>query len=153
MADGFQFRLDLDAEQRRIQRLALFLQDLRSFWPTVVPLVTGWWRSQFESEGQFAGRPWAPLSPAYANWKAAAYPGKGILQAAGALRQAASRPERDAQPRSLTLTITDDKLPYHQTGTRRMPTRPLVFDTLPPFAERELESAADRYIADLLRRL
>lgn len=138
---------------RFYRRVELLLSDLRPFWPLVVPIVTGWWRMQFETEGGFAGRPWAALSPAYAEWKQANFPGKPILQADGALRQAASRPSRLATPHSLTLTIDDEKLEFHQDGTPRMPARPLVFgDPLPPAAALEVQAAADRYVGDFLRR-
>jgi hypothetical protein len=145
---------DSDA-RRRIDRLALFLTDLRAFWPMLVPVATGWWRQQFESEGGFAGQPWASLSPSYAAWKSAHYPGKPILQATGAMRQAASRPERFTSPISLTLTITDPKIAYHEEGTGRMPARPLVFGdpVLPVAAQEELQAVADAYIHDLLGRI
>lgn len=138
----------------RLERLAIFMQDLRPFWPLVVPLVTGWWRRQFDTEGEFAGQRWAPLAPAYAIAKQKRYPGRGLLVASGAMRQAVSNPSRAVTPTMLTLTIDDDKLGYHQTGTDRMPARPLVFgEPLPAQAEAELQDAADSYMADLLRRI
>lgn len=153
--------------EEQIRRLTLQLIDLRGFWPMVVPVFVGWMRQQFDTAGAFAGRPWAPLSPTYASWKARHAPGKGLLVFAGGIRQAASRPERTATPRSLTLTIDDSKwghgpkkkpgpvLEYHQEGIAgRLPARPLVFGSpLPPAAALELDGAADRYVADLLRRL
>src|SRR5436309_2615793 len=84
VADEFRVVISGDDElDRRIGRLSLFLQDLRSFWPLVVPVVTGWWRSQFESEGAFAGRPWAPLNPDYLARKQAMGLRTSILQASG----------------------------------------------------------------------
>lgn len=153
--------------EEQIRRLSMQLTDLRGFWPMLVPVVTGWWRQQFETEGAFAGRPWAPLSPAYAAWKSAHAPGKGLLIFAGGIRQAASRPERTALPRSLTLTVDDSKwghgpkkvaapiLQYHQDGVPgRLTARPLVFGSpLPPAAAADLDAVAGRYVADLLRRL
>jgi hypothetical protein len=145
---------DDHGSQERIQRLAVFLTDLRSFWPLVVPLATGWWRRQFESEGEFGGQRWAPLSPDYAAWKETHYPGKGILQRTGDMKRAASAPARAVTPTSLTLTIEDDKLQYHQDGTDRMPKRPLVFgEPLPAEAHAELELVAESYVTDLLGRV
>lgn len=138
---------------RQLQRLVLFLSDLRSFWPKVVPLFVGWMGRQFDTEGSFAGARWAPLAPSTVDRKARLGLRPQILQATGALRGAASRPSRKATPRSLTLTITDPKLPFHQEGTSRMPARPLIFDRLPAEAERELEDAARDYVQDLIRRL
>jgi len=54
----------------------------------------------------------------------------------------------------LTLTIDDPKLEYLQTGTDRMPARPLVFDApLPAGAQAELDAIAEHYITDLLARV
>lgn len=153
MAD---FRVEVDDEDARLhlERIAAFLVDLRPFWPKVVPLFVGWMRKQFETEGQFGGRRWAALSPSYAAWKALAYPGRGILVATGDLKGAASRPLRTARARSLTLTINDPKLQYHETGTPRMPARPLLFgDPLPSSAASDLERASEEFVDDLLRRI
>lgn len=147
-------RFDDHGNQERIQRLAVFLTDLRSFWPLVVPLATGWWRRQFETEGSFGGDRWAALSPDYAAWKSVHHPGKGILEATGDMRRAASRPTRAQTPTSLTLIIEDDKLPYHQDGGGNLPRRPLVFgEPLPAQAQAELDAVAEHYVTDLLRRV
>lgn len=139
---------------RRIRTLALFLTDLRPFWPKVVPLVTGWWRRQFETEGAFAGQPWPRLTPAYAAIKARLYPGRGILYREGDLYRAATNPRRVQTPSSLTLTIEDPKISYHQEGEGNLPKRPFVFgDPLPMIAEHELQQEADAFVRDLLRRV
>lgn len=154
MAANAGVEIDFNGAPEQLQKLAVFMTDLRTFWPLVVPLVTGWWKRQFDTEGGFASGGWAPLSSDYADRKAVMYPGKGILQATGALKQAASRPTRVQTPSSLTLSIDDPKLEYHQEGTSRMPARPLVFgDPLPASAEAELQVAAEQYVTDLLRRL
>jgi hypothetical protein len=147
-------RVDDAGAEERIRKLAVFLTDLRSFWPLLVPVATGWWRRQFESEGEFGGSPWAPLSPAYEAWKRDNFPGKGILQRTGALKQAASRPTRFVTPHTLTLSIESDYLGFHQDGTSRMPARPLVFGSLlGAEAQAELNAVAEVYIRDLLGRI
>jgi hypothetical protein len=138
--------------RRKLERLTLFVSDLRPFWPLVVPLFIEWMREQFESEGAFAGNPWAPLAPAYEAYKAVKYPGKPILQATGALRRAASNPSRRVAPTSLTLTIHSDYLGYHQEGTSRMPARPLVFENLPMIARAQLAGVAERYVREIVAR-
>lgn len=150
-----QFRIDVDSAEAEAQlrRIALFMLDLRPFWPLVVPLFIGWMREQFESEGAFGGDGWAPLSPLYSAWKSLHFPGKSILQADGELRAAASRPERNATPRELMLRIVDPKVGYHQEGTDKMPARPLLFDTLPPVAQAELQLAAVTYVRGIVGRL
>lgn len=138
--------------QRALLRYVSFMLDLRPFWPRVVPAFIRWMRMQFESEGSYGGSPWAPLSPEYLAWKMVHYPGKSILQAEGDLRQAASRPEREARPLDLVLTIVDPKIEYHQEGTDNMPARPLIFEHLPPDAVLELEDLAEEYADDMARR-
>jgi hypothetical protein len=133
-----------------LNRLALGLLDLRPFWPMIVPLFIGWMRSQFETQGAFGGAPWAPLSPNYYAWKQATHPGKGILVLEGDLRQAASNPIRETTPTSLTLRIEDPKVGYHQTGTARMPARPLIFTALPAVASAQVDYAARQYVEQLL---
>jgi hypothetical protein len=143
----------LDEANQKLERFGLFLNDLRPFWPLVVPIFISWMRSQFESEGGWGGTGWSPLSPKYAARKARLFGGKTILIAEGDLRQAASMPSRRVGPRELVLTIEDPKAGFHQEGTSRMPARPLIPKRLPMMAQREVEQAADRYVVGLIRRL
>jgi hypothetical protein len=143
----------LPEAKRVAEQAAAFMLDLRPFWPRVSTLFISWMRQQFQSEGGFGGSKWAPLSPLYAQFKARVYPGKPILQATGAMRRAASSPTRLATATTLTLRIEDDKIEYHETGTTRMPARPLLFDRLPMIAERELQGAAEQYVDEIVRRI
>lgn len=146
------FRVSVDdAEARRqVRAISAGLQDLRGFWPLVVPLFTSWMRLQFETSGSFGGRRWQPLSPSTVADKARRGLRPEILQATGRLKQDASRPARTQTPTSLTLTIQTPYLQYHQTGDG-VPSRPLVFgDPLPPVARAELDRAADTYVRGLL---
>lgn len=147
-------RVDDFGTEADLKKLALFLTDLRSLWPLIVPLATRWWAEMFKSEGAFAGAAWSPLSPDYAARKAIDFPGKPILQRTGALKQAASRPSRFVTPTTLTLSIESDYLPHLQEGTSRMPARPLVFaEPLPTEARAELDAVAELYVRDLLNRI
>lgn len=158
--DAWRVDVDADDAQRRLDRIALGLTDLRSFWPLVTRLYISWLGRQFETEGAFAGRPWAPLSPGYASWKSINYPGKTILSRTGALRRAATTPRRRATPTMLVLSIE----PYEREGETlqpswfhkgagRMPARPLALGSpLPAQAEAELGQAASMYVRDLLSR-
>jgi hypothetical protein len=87
-----------DDYERKLAQLRLFVDDLRPFWPLLVPVFIGWMGAQFATEGGWGGQTWAPLSPAYAQWKAAHYPGRSILIREGAMRRAASA----AAPRGVT---------------------------------------------------
>jgi len=162
---GVRLTGDVDAE-RRLRMLATAVSDLRLFWPRLVPVVTSWWRRNFETSGAFGGRPWAPLSEPYALAKSKNAPGKPLLVYASGIKRAAARPIRTQSARTLTLTIDDSDyghgpkriksaiLAFHQEGAGHLPARPLVFgEPLPPQAEEELRIAAETYLTDFLRRL
>jgi hypothetical protein len=151
---------------RQLRGLVVAVSDLRLFWPRVAKLATSWWSRQFDTEGRFAGHPWRALDPRYAAYKASKTTGKGILSWSGGLRQAAAHPSRIQSPRTLVLTIDDEKwghgpkkikqaiLQYHQEGMGHNPVRALVFgEPLPAQAETELREAAEAYLTDFLRRL
>jgi hypothetical protein len=156
--------LDLDFDDSgnrdKLRWLVAQLLDLRPFWPRVVTLAIHWWGEQFRTEGAFGGTPWAPLSPAYAAWKAIHYPGRGILYREGDLRMAVSVPDREMTPTTLELTIPWARLKgeqvdvaWHQLGTQHMPPRPVIFgDPLPAQAALELTQAMDEYLDELIAR-
>ena len=151
---GFDITITGDeAYQRKLEQLRLHLLDLRGFWPMLVPLVHGFMREQFDSEGSWGGQTWAPLSPAYAIEKARTHPGKSILIREGTLRRAASDMRREQTPRTLLMWVDDPVAAYHQEGTDRMPARPLIPDPLPQSAYREVDLAAEEYVSVLVRRL
>lgn len=141
-----------DAAERNLRGFAATMLDLRPFWPLVVPLFIQWMGQQFDTEGDWGGEPWAPLAESTIAEKAAHGGGTSILIDTGAMRRAAGQPQRVATPSSLTLTIVDPKIGYHQDGTDRMPARPVIPAELPVTAEAELEAAAEAYIADMARR-
>ncbi len=155
MADGFNVEVTGDeAYRRKLAQLELALEDLRGFWPLLVPVVHGWMASMFETEGEAGlSRRWEALTPSYAREKARTHPGRSILIRDGHLRQAASRMSREATPRTLTLTIDDPVAAFHQTGTEDMPARPLFPPHLPPEWERDVDEAAHEYVSTLVRRL
>lgn len=138
--------------ERNLRGFAATMLDLRPFWPLVVPLFVAWMGEQFASEGAWGGDGWEPLTADYAAAKAQRFGGRSILIASGALRAASSRPQRLATPSSLTLTIFDPKIGFHQEGTDKMPARPVIPDELPVSADFQLQLAADAYIADMARR-
>jgi hypothetical protein len=143
-----------DAEyEKKLELLRLQLQDLRSFWPMLTPIVGGWMATVFETEGAVLGRKWAPLSPSYAREKARLFPGRSILIREGGLRDAASRMRRVATPRTLTMSIDDPVAAFHEEGTERMPARPLIPAVLPPEWERDIDLAATEYVSTLVRDL
>jgi hypothetical protein len=143
----------LDVTERALVRLMAGLADLRMFWPRLVPMFIEWMREQFDTEGQWGGDAWEPLSPKYAAWKTEHYPGKGILVATGDLRRAASTPRRIAAPQQFVLEIDDPKVAYHQEGTDVMPARPLLPDSLVNQVSVQVTQAAEEYVDELARSL
>ena len=101
-------------------------------WESLAPIVAEAADNIFASEGRGG---WPQLSEAYARWKARNFPGKGILDLTGAYRNAATQigaPNNviTTTENSLTYGVEGLDYPvYHETGTDRMPARP-VFDLL-----------------------
>lgn len=142
-----------DVADAKLEKLQLFLQDLRTFWPLLVPVFIGWMGAQFSTEGGWGGQTWAPLSPQYALWKSSHYPGRTILIRDGDLRRAASEPRREATPSTLLLWIDDPVAGYHQDGNDKLPARPLMPERLPASAVRDIDEAAETYVSTLVRNL
>ena len=86
----------------------------------------------FSAEGTPAK--WVALSPNYAKWKAKHAPGRPLLVLSGAMRASltsrtgSSDQIRDINGRAKTARFgtADRKAKWHQSGTRRMPARPVV---------------------------
>jgi phage gpG-like protein len=116
-------------------------------FPLLTPVFERAEQRQFDAQGAgpVAGA-WEALSPAYAEWKLERYPGAPILQRTEAMLEGLTQSTsayalRDSSNDSFVFGTRG--LPYaslHQTGTARMPVRP-VFDFDEEF-ERELERAA-----------
>ena len=86
----------------------------------------------FASRGRSTGIAWAPLSPAYAAWKNSAYPGRPLLVLTGRMKESFSASSRDLiynrkqkNYKMLTLGTRVPYAGYHQSGTSKMPRRPL----------------------------
>ena len=113
-----------------LSQLKTDIGDWTKFWmQRFAPLFYVHVQQDFVLEGGGSGASWAPLSPAYAQWKASRFPGRGILVRSGALKASLSGPEA---PRSVfrpgpTSLDIGTRVPYalhHQVGSSRMPQRP-----------------------------
>lgn len=83
---------------------------------------------QFASQGAFGGGGWAPLSPAYAAWKASRFPGP-ILVRTGALKGSLTGRPLGVEMIGAQQAVFGTNIPYagyHQSGTSKMPARPPV---------------------------
>ena len=75
------------------------------------------WRRQVDPT---YGTPWAALSPSYAKWKQAHYPGQPILRASGLMQDVAF-----ISPHGKKFLVKSTKYgAAHQFGTKKMPARP-----------------------------
>src|ERR1017187_7512096 len=70
---------------RGIARFADGVADYRPIWSAVEDDFYAQMKDQFKTEGEEGGDKWQALSPEYAGWKEAHYPGQAILQRTGDL--------------------------------------------------------------------
>lgn len=104
---------------------------------------------QFESEGSAElGQRWQRLSPAYAAWKEARYPGRPILVRTGKMRGAATNRAQALRitPRRLVYTVDSDYAIHHHRG-EGVPSRRFV--VLSSAARREIDRAFASWIAGI----
>lgn len=132
--------------QKQLSRVlglwAANVKDLRGVWPDIRDDFLKNQAKQFATQGRhgsvhrvffglFKSQGWAPLSPAYAAYKALKWGNKGILVASGRLEDSltqATHPDFIYKPKKKSVTL-GTKVPYaslHQTGTRQMPQRPPI---------------------------
>lgn len=128
--------------------------DVRPFFRDfLIPDIREMYRQQFDTEGARGGAKWVPLSPAYAAWKEANFPGKSILRRTDRLFDSLTSKTSD------TIEIATDqqlrigtKLIYgsaHQGGTGTLPARPMLAPT--PADLRRWRGLGERYITDQLK--
>jgi phage gpG-like protein len=119
-------RFQLDSALDRLQHLSDHLQDVAALLAPAVPVVAAAIQRNFEEEG----RPerWPPLSPGYALWKAARYPGRKILERTGALRSSIRVGIEPTVPAALVASTDVPYAAAHQFGMpqRNLPPRPFL---------------------------
>ena len=147
--------LGVEVLNRAFNRIDQHVSDLRSVWPDVAAEFYAIEHSAFESEGgtTSAGR-WAPLSPAYAKFKAIAFPGQPILRATTSLYESMTSPDAAdsiyrVEPLQLTIGSKREGAIYHQRGTRRMPARPII--ALTGEDKRRIQKAIQRGLVPIIR--
>jgi len=141
---------------RAFNRVEEHISDFRSIWPDVATEIYAINAEQFESEGAAgASGKWAALSPAYARFKAIAFPGQPILQAEGHMMESLTDPEAlDAiyRPEQTVLTIgsRDPKARKHHLGLDGLPARPIFSFT--ERQKRRIQKAIQRNLVEFTRR-
>lgn len=132
---------------RTLTRMADDLEDLRPVWEVLADRFVIVERRQFDTEGAYGSGGWTPLSPTYGAWKAAHYPGKGILERSGALRESLTRRPFGVEvieAKSMTIGSGIDYGAYHQKGGGNLPQRRPV--ELPATERREWVKAVQRFV-------
>jgi hypothetical protein len=112
-----------------MSRFGQDIQDFRPAWKLIREDFHRIEMEQFQTEGSRSGRPWAPLRPSYAEWKARWYPGRKVLVATGEMQRQMTTGQGmviQMEPKTLRLSPTIRRAMYHQGGTRSMVARPVV---------------------------
>jgi phage gpG-like protein len=111
--------------------LATFAESLAEQSPALMSIADDFREmiaQQFASEGQAEGTPWAGLAPSTLRRRRAS---TSILYETGALLRSLTEPGaaghvEELEGYSITLGSQLPYASYHQTGTRRMPARPII---------------------------
>ena len=128
-------------------------------FPKLTPIFEAAAEGQFEAEGAGprAGA-WAPLSRRYAEWKEEHFPGKGILERTGRLREALTASSSPFAERSYSATDFNfgtrnvQYASYHQVGTEHMVARPFFdfgSDTEEAIRAAALEAAREAVLGEV----
>lgn len=141
---------------RAFNRVEEFISDFRPIWPSVAGEIYAINSEQFASEGAAgASGKWAALSPAYAKFKAIAFPGQPILQAEGHMVASLTDPEApDAIYRplrdELIIGSRDPKAIAHHRGLGHLPARPIFSFT--EQHKRRIQKSIQRELVEFTRR-
>lgn len=132
----FRFRMEVAGQvqmDRGIARFSEGLADYRPIWPVIEDDFYAQVKDQFRTEGEEGGDRWKELTPDYAGWKEAHFPGKPILERTGDLLSSLTNPNdpntvRIEGRKTLTLGSAIPYAIYHQTGSRdsKLPARPEI---------------------------
>lgn len=116
---------------RAFNRVDRFISDFRNMWPGIIDIFYAAEERLFESEGASgASGKWAPLSRAYAKYKAQHWPGLPILQREQDLVESLTNPDAPdavfrAEKFELTIGTRDEKAHAHHRGIG-VPRRPVI---------------------------
>lgn len=152
------FRGDIEGVEvfnRAFNRVEQIISDFRPLWPAVAGEIYAINQEQFDSEGaRGASGKWAALSPAYARYKAKAFPGQPILQAEGHMVASLTDPEApDAVylpgKDELAIGTRDPKARAHHLGLGHLPARPIFAFSEPQ--RRRIQKAIQQGLVEFTR--
>lgn len=128
MATPFVLDFKIDGESQVLSALSRFgeyADDLREPFAKMADDFVRIEGERFDAEGPG----WAPLSPRYARWKEANYPGRPILVREGHLRESLTGGAgfvREITKDSMVLGSSVKYALYHHRGGSRLPMREVV---------------------------
>lgn len=140
----------------KIRGLGERLRDLRPVWGDVHAIFIEFMKQHFKTEGAYVGRPWVPLNPRYAAWKARHYPGQPMLRLTDRLYISLTE-AGDAEhvfntgPTFAEMGTRNPKGWWHQ-GEHRAPGVPKR-TVIPRWTKREGTQIVDAILAFILRSL
>lgn len=148
--------LGVEVMNRAFSRLDDQVSDFRSVWPSVAGEFYAIEGEQFDAEGRGKSGKWAALSTAYAKYKAQAFPGLPILRATESLYESMTGPDAldsvyRIDERELVVGTKREGARAHQTGTRRMPARPII--DLTESDKRRMQKAIQKELVRFTRSL
>lgn len=128
------------------------VQDMRPVWDEITDQFVDHETRQFATEGRAGSGGWVPLSPRYAAWKAANYPGKGILERTGALKESLTQrplPVEVLDEKSMLIGSDSEYGGYHQAGDGVPQRRPVE---LTEYRRREWVKLMQQHVMNGARR-
>lgn len=145
------FKLKSEKAQKRFERLANKITDLRPIWKQFIPLYKELVEKEFDStKGKIMqGRRWDKLSPQYRVQKRRKFGNKPLLVATGLLKERATNFETKLGKKALLMRVkgkkyfefVHDKRAYFHTPKEPKETLPMrAWRFLIDIVERELES-------------
>lgn len=127
MAVRFTFTVEGETQiDRTLARFADNVTDAVPLWDKLADRFASVERRQFDSEGAYGSGGWPALSPAYAAWKARAYPGKPILRRTDELYNSLTRRPFGVEviePGFMVVGSGIDYGRFHQAGDPPLPQR------------------------------
>lgn len=154
---GMRFTLSVEGETQIDRTLARFVDDVTNaepLWDKLADRFASIERRQFDTQGAYGSGGWPALSPAYAAWKAANYPGKPILRRTDELYNSLTRRPFGVEviePGFMVVGSGTEHGKYHQAGGGNLPQRrPVEFPeserrTWVRFIQRFIQTGEVRY--------
>ncbi len=148
--------LGVETLNRGFNRIEEYISDFRVVFPSVAKEFYSIEQAQFQSQGgKGASGKWAALSPAYAKYKAKAFPGLPILQAERGLYESLTSPDAPDSifrmtSNELTIGTQREGATAHQRGSGRMPARPPI--SMTEADKRRIQKAIQSQLVQFTRR-